>query len=47
MPTAAAEDCLKAIHRIESRGGPPVSASRIAEALGEAAAPDGPEASDA
>ena len=33
MPTDTVEDYLKAIHRIESRGGPPVSTSQIAEAL--------------
>ena len=33
MPTDAVEDYLKAIHRIESRDGPPVSTSQIAEAL--------------
>jgi len=33
MPTDAVEDYLKAIYRIESRGGPPVSTSQIAEAL--------------
>ncbi|SFR30892.1 MULTISPECIES: metal-dependent transcriptional regulator [Halorubrum] len=33
MPTDAVEDYLKAIYRIESRAGPPVSTSQIAEAL--------------
>jgi DtxR family Mn-dependent transcriptional regulator len=33
MPTDAVEDYLKAIRRIESRAGPPVSTSQIAEAL--------------
>ncbi|ELZ48917.1 transcription regulator SirR [Halorubrum coriense DSM 10284] len=34
MPTDAVEDYLKAIYRIESRGGTPVASSQIAEALG-------------
>ncbi|TKX78928.1 metal-dependent transcriptional regulator [Halorubrum sp. SD626R] len=38
MPTDTVEDYLKAIHRIESRTGPPVSTSAIAEALGKAPA---------
>lgn len=33
MPTDSVEDYLKTIYRIESRGGPPVATSQIAEAL--------------
>lgn len=38
MPTDAAENYLKSIYRIESRAGPPVSTSQIAESLDKAPA---------
>ncbi|MFD1569328.1 metal-dependent transcriptional regulator [Halorubrum laminariae] len=38
MPTDTVEDYLKTIYRIESRTGPPVATSAIAEALGKAPA---------
>jgi len=44
MPTDAAEDHLRSIYRIESRAGPPVSTSQIAES---AAASDGRKAGGA